>query len=212
MVSRASESLPRPSTVVSSRSGRLRSVLTAPSCGASRVPAGRPRGSAVLETAVDSASGGVDEPLGQLAAVRGGTVGAQETAGEVHPVDDQVDLRGEVLAGARGDLLAEALEPGVQLELVVGGGAARGVLRVVVLAADGGEGTATEAGTGDVGLDGVDHRQQRRPRVALEALELGVDAGEHGGRLAREVGADQVVLALEQPVDETGRALGRERV
>jgi hypothetical protein len=164
-------------------------VLTGPSCGA-------PYGAA--DTAGD---GDVDEPLGQLATVRGGAVGPQQPTGEVHPVDDEVHLRGEVLARARGDLLREALEPGVQLELVVRGGAARGVLRIVVLTADVGERAAAEAGPRDVGLDGVDDRQQRRPRVVGEALELGVDAGEHGGRLAREVGADQVVLALEQPVD-----------
>src|SRR3712207_2012385 len=104
MVSRASESLPRPSTVVSSRSGRLRSVLTGPSCGALYGAAG------------SAGDGDVDEPLGQLATVRGGAVGAQQSPGEVHPVDDEVHLRGEVVPRARRDLLGEPLEPGVQLE------------------------------------------------------------------------------------------------
>src|SRR3712207_6081324 len=89
MVSRASESLPRPSTVVSSRSGRLRSVLTGPSCDAPYGAAG------------SAGDGDVDEPLGQLATVRGGAVGAKQPTREVHPVDDEVHLRGEVLARAR---------------------------------------------------------------------------------------------------------------
>ena len=97
--------------------------------------------------------------------------------------------------------VGQALEAHVQLELVVGGGAAGGVLRVVVLAADVGEGAAAEAGAGDVALDGVDDREQRGARVALEADELGVDERQHGGGLAGEVGPDEVVLALEEPVD-----------
>ena len=135
----------------------MRSFVTGPSCGGRRT--GR-RGQA-RATAI------VDQALGELAAVRGRAVGAEQAAGEVHAVDDQVDLRGEVLAGAGHDLVGQPLEAHVQLELVVGGGAAGGVLRVVVLAADVGERAAAEAGAGDVALDGVDDREQRGARVAL---------------------------------------------
>src|SRR3954470_881652 len=188
-VSSASESLPRAATVSSSRSGRERSV-TVRSCGRTRRPAHR------------RASGGgggdrcVDEPLGELAAVRGGAVGAQQPTGEVHAVDDQVHLGGEILGVSGYELAGQRGQPHVQLVLVVGGGAAGRVLWVVVLAADVGEGAAAEAGAGHVALDGVDDRQQRGARVALEAHELRVDEREHRGGLAGEVRPDQIVLAL----------------
>src|SRR3954454_8933347 len=195
-VSSASESLPRPSTSVPSRSGLVRSSATGSSSGR-RAPLAR------RETRRGSGAraGDADQSLGQLPTVRGGSVGAEQPAREVHAVDDQVDLRGEILAGAGDDLVGEPLEPAVQLELVVGGGAARGMLRIVVLAAHVVEGAAAEAGAGDVALDGVDDRQQRGARVTLQPDQFRVDEREHRRRLACEVGADEVVFALEEPVD-----------
>src|SRR4051794_6682717 len=110
-VSSASESLPRPSTVVSSRSGRVRSVVTGPWCrGSGRVA--RQAGPTARSAGAD---GDGDQPLGELATVRGRAVGPEQAPGEVHAVDDQVDLGGEVFAVARGDLLGQALQAHVQL-------------------------------------------------------------------------------------------------
>src|SRR3954470_15691898 len=218
-VSSASESLPRAATVSSSRSGRERSV-TYRSCGRTRRPARR-RGS--------GGGGGdrcVDEPLGELAAVRGGAVRAQQPTGEVHAVDDQVHLGGEVLGVPRHQLGGEGEQPHVQLVLVVGGGAAGRVLRVVVLAADVGERAPAEADPGDVLLHGVHDGQQGGAGVVVQPVEVGVDVAEHGGGLTGEIGADEVVLALEEPVHrhlaqaglpdqlvhaDTARAAGREQ-
>src|SRR3954449_7524519 len=189
--SSASDNLPSASTVVSSRSGRVRSMLTRPSCGAASSDA---RDTAQL-------GGVVDQLLGEPASVRGRAVGAEQAAGEVHAVDDQVDLGGQVVAVAGQQLVGQPLQPRVQLELVVGGGAACRVLRVVVLAADVGERAAAETGAGDLALDVVDDGEQRGPRVAVAAGQFGVDEREDGCGLAGQVGADQLVLALEQPVD-----------
>src|SRR3954469_9415301 len=197
MTSSASESLPSASTVAESRSGRVRSFATGPSWGAA-APGADP---GLRRFGSGAGDGGVDELLGQLPAVRGRAVGAEQAAGEVHAVDDQVDLRGQVVAPPGQQLVGQPLQPGVQLELVVGGGAASRVLRVVVLAADVGERAAAEAGTGDLALDVVDDGEQRGARVAVATGQLGVDEGEDRGGLAGQVGADQLVLALEQPVD-----------
>src|SRR5829696_6314898 len=104
MVSRASESLPSPSTVVSSRSGRVRSSVTPQACGATG-PAARRDARGGSDSGGGAGQRGADEPFGQPAAVGRRTVGAQQPAGEVHAVDDEVDLGGEVLAGAGEELV-----------------------------------------------------------------------------------------------------------
>src|SRR4051794_39007390 len=131
-VSRASESLPRAVTVSSSRSGRERSVMD-PSLSSAPLQGPAASMRAVGQGGPFSGGRRVDQLLGQLPAVRRRTVGTEQPAGEVHAVDDQVDLRGEVLTAVRDQLVGEPLEPQVQLELVVGCGAAGRVLRVVVL-------------------------------------------------------------------------------